>query len=102
MLFLAECDELEGDEVASGVLAVELIEFALCIDAHYLLEDEPVAQRVQVLAFLELLDREIVIVARQEPTDLAGLDILNWVVVATHDGASFSRGLPVNLLAYVS
>lgn len=94
MCLLAQRDELEGDEVAGVVLAVELVELALGIDAHDQLEDEPVAEGVQVLALLELLDCEVVIVSGQEPTDLAPLDILNGVVVATHSETTFSRGFP--------
>lgn len=94
MRLLTQRDELEGDEVTGAVLAVELVELALGVDAHDLLVDEPVAECVQVFALLELLDCEVVIVSRQVPTDLASLDILNGVVVTTHDNTSFSRRFP--------
>lgn len=88
---LVECDELEGDDVSSTVLAVELIEHALFVDTSNLLEEEPVAQRVQVLTLSEMLECVTVIVAPQEPTDPAALDIFNRIEIRAHGKTSFSR-----------
>ena len=84
MSLLVESEQLEPHEVTRAVLTVVVVELGLLVDAHHLLEDQPVAERVEVLAGAKLSDCLVVVAGVQRTTDSAFRDITDGVVVLTH------------------